>query len=556
MYERTRGEGFGPEVKRRIMIGTYALSAGYYDAYYGRAQRVRTLVREDFARAFGAVDLIASPTSPTVAFKAGSRVDDPLAMYLCDVCTIPTNLAGLPAISIPCGLSDGLPVGFQLIGPAFSENRILEAAHALEAAIGFDAVPAFRDSGTAAPQGWCPEGADHLPPRGRAVMSTAWEPVIGLEMHVELDTRTKMFCGCEVTKGDEPNMHTCPVCLAHPGALPVVNQRAIEYAARIALALNCTVQPRSIFHRKNYFYPDLPKAYQISQYDEPLASDGWFEYWSGGERLRCRINRVHMEEDAAKLVHAGGETGRIAGSDYSMVDFNRGGTPLIEIVTEPDIPSPEAAREFLQQLRNLVVELGVSECNMEEGQVRWDANVSVRPEGAAELGTRTELKNMNSFRYLQQALDAEIPRQIEIIEAGGTIDLETLHFDPDTGTTTPLRSKEEAHDYRYFPEPDLVPVLIEPGVGGGAARDAAGAAGGARGALHRAVRPVARRTRSCWAARTASPSTTRRSWGWGPRPSRRPTGSWASTSPISTPPASRPATGTSPPSASPSSSSS
>ena len=202
-------------------------------------------------------------------------------------------------------------------------------------------------------------------------------------MHVELDTRTKMFCGCAVTKGDDPNTHTCPVCLAHPGALPVVNRRAVEYAARIALALNCTVQPRNIFHRKNYFYPDLPKAYQISQYDEPLATAGWFEYWVDGEQLRCRINRVHMEEDAAKLIHAGGDAGRIAGSDYSMVDFNRGGTPLIEIVTEPDIPSPEAAREFLQQLRNLVIELGVSECNMEEGQIRWDANISVRPEGSA-----------------------------------------------------------------------------------------------------------------------------------------------------------------------------
>ena len=291
---------------------------------------------------------------------------------------------------------------------------------------------------------------------------SGWEPVVGLEMHVELDTQTKMFCSCAVTKGDEPNVHTCPVCLAHPGALPVVNRRAVEYATRIALALNCTVQPRSIFHRKNYFYPDLPKAYQISQYDEPLAVGGWFDYWEDGERLRCRINRVHMEEDAAKLIHAGGDTGRIAGSDYSMVDFNRGGTPLIEIVSEPDIPSPEAAREFLQQLRNLVVELGVSECNMEEGQIRWDANLSVRPEGSAELGTRTELKNMNSFRYLQQALEAEIPRQIEILEAGGTIDLETLHFDPDIGTTTPLRSKEEAHDYRYFPEPDLVPLVIDP----------------------------------------------------------------------------------------------
>jgi aspartyl-tRNA(Asn)/glutamyl-tRNA(Gln) amidotransferase subunit B len=291
---------------------------------------------------------------------------------------------------------------------------------------------------------------------------SAWEPVVGLEMHVELDTQTKMFCSCAVTKGDEPNLHTCPVCLAHPGALPVVNQRAIEYAARIALALDCTVTRRAVFHRKNYFYPDLPKAYQISQYDEPLAVNGWFDYWVHGEKLRCRINRVHMEEDAAKLIHAGGDAGRIAGSDYSLVDFNRGGTPLIEIVSEPDIPSPEAAREFLQQLRNLVIELGVSECNMEEGQIRWDANLSVRPEGSGELGTRTELKNMNSFRYLQQALEAEIPRQTGILEAGGTIDLETLHFDPDTGTTMPLRSKEEAHDYRYFPEPDLVPLVIDP----------------------------------------------------------------------------------------------
>ena len=290
----------------------------------------------------------------------------------------------------------------------------------------------------------------------------AWEPVIGLEVHVELDTATKMFCGCAVTKGDAPNMHTCPVCLAHPGALPVVNQRAVEYATRIALALNCTVRPRNVLHRKNYFYPDLPKAYQISQFDEPLAVDGWFEYSSGDEKLRCRVNRVHMEEDAAKLVHSGGETGRIAGSEYSVVDFNRGGTPLIEIVSEPDIPSPAAAREFLQQTRDLVIELGVSECNMEEGQVRWDANISVRPAGSADLGTRTELKNMNSFRYLQQALESELPRQVEVLEAGGRIDQETLHFDPATGTTTPLRSKEEAHDYRYFPEPDLVPLVMDP----------------------------------------------------------------------------------------------
>jgi aspartyl-tRNA(Asn)/glutamyl-tRNA(Gln) amidotransferase subunit B len=288
-----------------------------------------------------------------------------------------------------------------------------------------------------------------------------WEPVIGLEIHVELKTRTKMFCGCEVMYGDEPNRHTCPVCLAHPGALPVLNRRALEYATRIALALGCTVRPRNIFHRKNYFYPDLPKAYQISQFDAPLAVEGGFEYWVGDERLACRINRVHMEEDAAKLVHAG-ESGRIAGSEYSVVDFNRGGTPLVEIVTEPDIPSPAAAGELLRQLRQLVVDLGVSDCVMEEGQVRWDANISVRPVGSSELGTRTELKNMNSFRFLQQALESEIPRQIAVLESGGRVDQETLHFDPDTGTTSPLRSKEEAHDYRYFPEPDLVPLVMDP----------------------------------------------------------------------------------------------
>jgi aspartyl-tRNA(Asn)/glutamyl-tRNA(Gln) amidotransferase subunit B len=293
--------------------------------------------------------------------------------------------------------------------------------------------------------------------------TVAWEPVIGLEVHVELDTETMMFCGCAVTKGEPPNTRTCPVCLAHPGALPVINQRAVEYATRIALALNCTVRPRNVFHRKNYFYPDLPKAYQISQFDEPLAVDGWFDYWVGEERLRCRIHRVHMEEDAAKLVHAGGEAGRIAGSEFSVVDFNRGGTPLIEIVGEPDIPSPAAAREYVQQLRNLLIELSVSECSMEEGQVRWDANISVRRAGSEALGTRTELKNMNSFRYLQQALEAEIPRQVAVLESGDTVDQETLHFDPATGVTVPLRSKEEAHDYRYFPEPDLVPLVMEEG---------------------------------------------------------------------------------------------
>jgi aspartyl-tRNA(Asn)/glutamyl-tRNA(Gln) amidotransferase subunit B len=275
------------------------------------------------------------------------------------------------------------------------------------------------------------------------------EAVIGLEIHVQLSTRTKMFCGCELSFGDEPNVHTCPVCLAHPGVLPVPNEQAILYALQIAAALECEVAPRSIFHRKNYFYPDSPKAYQISQYDIPLAS--------GGRLGGVRIHRAHLEEDAAKMIHVG-ESGRIHGSGASLVDFNRGGTPLVEIVTEPDLRSAAAAAEWARLLRTTVRQLGVSDVNMEEGSLRCDANVSVRPAGSEELGTKTELKNMNSFRFLQRGIEAELARQRELIEAGGTVAQETLHFDPQSGSLTSLRSKEEAHDYRYFPEPDLVPL--------------------------------------------------------------------------------------------------
>jgi aspartyl-tRNA(Asn)/glutamyl-tRNA(Gln) amidotransferase subunit B len=275
------------------------------------------------------------------------------------------------------------------------------------------------------------------------------EAVIGLEIHVQLATRTKMFCGCELSFGDEPNVHTCPVCLAHPGVLPVPNEQAILYALQIAAALECEVAPRSIFHRKNYFYPDNPKAYQISQYDIPLASDG---------RLGdVRIHRAHLEEDAAKMIHVG-ESGRIHGSGASLVDFNRGGTPLVEIVTEPDLRGAAEAAEWARLLRETVRQLGVSDVNMEEGSLRVDANVSVRPAGSEQLGTKTELKNMNSFRFLQRGVEAELERQRRLIEAGGTVTQETLHFDPAGGSLTSLRSKEEAHDYRYFPEPDLVPL--------------------------------------------------------------------------------------------------
>jgi aspartyl-tRNA(Asn)/glutamyl-tRNA(Gln) amidotransferase subunit B len=275
------------------------------------------------------------------------------------------------------------------------------------------------------------------------------EAVIGLEIHVQLSTRTKMFCGCELSFGDEANVHTCPVCLAHPGVLPVPNEEAIRSALKIAAALECEVAPRSIFHRKNYFYPDNPKAYQISQYDLPLAVDGKL----GG----IRIHRAHLEEDAAKTVHLG-ESGRIHGSGASLVDFNRGGTPLVEIVTEPDLRGAAEAGSWARLLRTTVRQLGVSDVNMEEGSLRIDANVSVRPAGSEALGTKTELKNMNSFRFVERGIEAELARQRELIEAGGTVSQETLHYDPQDGSLHPLRSKEEAHDYRYFPEPDLVPL--------------------------------------------------------------------------------------------------
>jgi aspartyl-tRNA(Asn)/glutamyl-tRNA(Gln) amidotransferase subunit B len=285
---------------------------------------------------------------------------------------------------------------------------------------------------------------------GSGPLPEGYEAVIGLEIHVQLSTRTKMFCGCALSFGDEPNAHTCPICLAHPGTLPVVNEQAVRYALQISLALDCEIAARSIFHRKNYFYPDNPKGYQISQYDIPLAT--------GGGLAGVRIHRVHLEEDAAKMIHLG-ESGRIHGSASSLVDFNRGGTPLVEIVTEPDLHDPAGAREWAQLLRTTIKQLGVSDVNMEEGSLRCDANVSIRRVGTEALGTKTELKNMNSFRFLERGIAAELQRQGELLEAGEEVVQETFHFDPRTGSLTPLRSKEYAHDYRYFPEPDLVPLV-------------------------------------------------------------------------------------------------
>src|SRR5215217_4376170 len=287
-----------------------------------------------------------------------------------------------------------------------------------------------------------------------------YQAVIGLEFHAHLATTTKMFCGCRVTYGEPPNTHTCPVCLGHPGALPVTNEKAVELGVMAGLALNCEIADRAVFARKNYFYPDLAKGYQISQYDAPICTGGYLDVSTSDGTIRVGITRLHLEEDAAKNVHVG-ESGRMHGSVGSLIDFNRGGIPLMEIVTEPDIPSPEAARATANQLKNILRALGVSEADMEKGQLRCDANVSIRnPDGS--FGTKTELKNMNSFRFVERGLVRELERQQQIIEGSGSVEQTTLHYDPETDEVHELRSKEYAHDYRYFPEPDLLPLELSP----------------------------------------------------------------------------------------------
>jgi len=287
--------------------------------------------------------------------------------------------------------------------------------------------------------------------------NNAWEPVIGLEIHVQLKTRTKMFCRCANGFGGGPNTQTCPVCLAFPGALPVANKRAVEECIKLGLALECEIADRAVFHRKNYFYPDLPKAYQISQYDEPLCAGGRLAVPTANGEVMIGITRAHLEEDAAKNVHVAA-SGRLHGATATLVDFNRGGTPLVEIVTEPDLHDADTAKRFLQLLRQTVIELDLSDAELEKGSMRFDVNVSVRPAGSDELRTRTELKNMNSFNFAAKGIEREIARQIRVYEEGGTIEQETLHFDPTQEDSPPMRSKEEAQDYRYFPDPDLVPV--------------------------------------------------------------------------------------------------
>jgi aspartyl-tRNA(Asn)/glutamyl-tRNA(Gln) amidotransferase subunit B len=289
-----------------------------------------------------------------------------------------------------------------------------------------------------------------------------YDPVIGLETHVELGTRTKMFCGCTTVFGADPNTQVCPVCLGLPGSLPVVNRTAIEYTIRIGLALNCTIATWCRFARKNYFYPDMPKNFQISQYDEPLCTDGYLDVEVNGTTVRVGIERVHLEEDTGKSLHVGGATGRIHGADYSLVDYNRAGIALVEIVTKPiegtGAAAPEVARAYVTELRDLVRALGVSDVRMEEGSLRADVNTSLSPRGSGRWGTRTETKNVNSLRSVERAVRFEIERQAAVLDAGQRVIQETRHLHEDTGTTTSGRSKEEAQDYRYFPEPDLVPV--------------------------------------------------------------------------------------------------
>lgn len=292
-------------------------------------------------------------------------------------------------------------------------------------------------------------------------MTSTYEPVIGIEVHVELKTDSKMFCGCQVSFGEEPNTRVCPTCLGLPGAMPVANATALEWIIRIGLALHCEVTEQSVFHRKNYFYADLPKNYQISQFDLPVCRNGWLDVTVGEETARIGIERAHMEEDTGKSLHQG-DGGRIHGATSTLLDFNRSGVPLVEIVSRPDIRSAAAARSYAQDLRNLVAELEVSDARMEAGSIRFDANVSVRPAGTTELGTKVEIKNMNSFRSLERAIASEIERQTALLDAGDAVAQETRHWDEEASATRSMRSKEESSDYRYFAEPDLLPLVFAP----------------------------------------------------------------------------------------------
>ncbi len=431
------------------MIGTYVLSAGYYDAYYLKAQKVRTLIRRDFEQAFEQVDLVLTPATPTPAFRIGDKMDDPIAMWLNDVFTVTGNLAGLPGISVPAGLSaDGLPLGLQLIGRAVRRGD-----------------RAARRRGAGAGGGVHGEAA--LPDRGAGAMSEArrndnlvqgatgpWEVVVGLEVHAQILSEAKLFSGAAVAFGGAPNAHVSPIDAGMPGMLPAVNRHCIEQAVKTGLGLEAEINRFSVFERKNYFYPDLPNGYQISQYAEPLVGRGKLTIdLPDGTAKDIGITRLHVEMDAGKSLHD-------QRPDATLVDLNRSGVGLMEIVSEPDIRSAEEAVAFMHKLRSILRYLGTCDGNMEEGNLRCDANVSVRRPGDP-LGTRCEVKNLNSMRFVGRAIDYEARRQVELIEAGGSVEQETRLFDAVKGETRSMRTKEEAHDYRYFPDPDLLPLELD-----------------------------------------------------------------------------------------------
>ncbi len=434
MYKKSRAEGFGAEVKRRILVGTYVLSHGYYDAYYLKAQQVRRLIADDFARAYEKCDVIMGPTAPSPAFKFGAKTDDPVQMYLNDIFTIAGNLTGAPAISIPCGFDRrGLPIGLQIQGNYFTEAHLLRVAHQFQLASDWHRAPRSRE---------------------RSGVMAAWEVVIGLETHAQLSTAAKIFSGASTAFGAAPNTQASAVDIALPGVLPVLNKGAVERAIRFGLAVGATINQRSVFARKNYFYPDLPKGYQISQYEIPVVAGGGLDIVSPTRGpIRIALTRAHLEEDAGKSLH----------EDFhgmSGIDLNRAGTPLLEIVTEPDMRSSDEAVAYAKQLHALVQWVGICDGNMQEGSFRCDANVSVRRAGEP-LGTRCEIKNLNSFRFMQEAIDFEVRRQIALIEDGGRVVQETRLYDPDKHETRSMRSKEDAQDYRYFPDPDLPPLVID-----------------------------------------------------------------------------------------------
>ena len=431
LYTKTRGEGFGTEPKRRIMLGAYVLRAGFYEAYYGKALRVRRKIADDFQAAFASCDAIVTPTSPVPAFKFGERMGDPLQMYLADVLTVRRTSLACPRCRSPAGSrKPAFPSGFRRSAGA--------------------------GRGDLLPRGGClriPDGLAHAPAcRGDVVSLADYEVVIGLETHVQLATRSKIFSWSSAAFGAEPNTTTDPVCLGLPGTLPVLNRAAVEAAVRLGLASGCTINQRCRFARKHYFYPDLPKGFQITQLDEPICIGGTVRFRMHGEIRSVRLVRIHMEEDTGKNIHSPGAT--------SFVDYNRAGVPLCEVVSEPDVHSAEEAAEYLRALRTLVRYLGIGDGNMEEGSLRCDANVSLRLKGATQLGTKTEIKNMNSFKNVRDAIEHEVKRQAALLDRGERIVQETRLWDPTRGVTQAMRSKEQAHDYRYLPEPDLPPVAF------------------------------------------------------------------------------------------------